>query len=89
MRRSNQRNIEKPDAERKVVMPCSKCRMDDFFIERDLGPDIPMMSTGKISGQLRDGKSMTSSPSGRKSNRKMILYKCMKESNYDQEVDSR
>ena len=30
-------NIAKPDAERKVVMPCSKCRMDDFFIERDLG----------------------------------------------------
>ena len=47
--------------------------MDDFFIERDLGPDIPMMSTGKILQTIRDGKSMKKAVSGRKRKQKHDL----------------
>ena len=80
-------NSTKSDNERKVIMPCSKCRMDDFFIERDLGPDIPMMSTGKIIRTIRDGKSMTSTQYGRKKQQIYdLVIKCNERIDYDQEL---
>ena len=48
-------NLSKPDNNRDVVMPCSKCRRNDFFAKRGLTPDNIMMSTGPIIQLIRDG----------------------------------
>ena len=78
-------NTAKPDAERKGGNAMFKCRMDDFFIERDLGPDITMMSTGKIIRTIRDGKSMTSTQYGRKKQQIYdLVIKCNERIDYDQ-----
>jgi superfamily II DNA or RNA helicase len=38
-----------------VLMPCSRCRKDQFLIERGLGDDIIMQSKFKVLKVLRDG----------------------------------
>ena len=38
-----------------IVMPCSRCRNDQFFIERELDKDVMMVSKFKVLKVIRDG----------------------------------
>jgi len=52
--------INQQEANGKIVMPCSLCRKDKYFIGLGLGPNITMLSTHNILRVIRDGKNYRS-----------------------------